>query len=189
MNSGTVMAVDEAHAGNTATIFTGGSYSLRSVQAGLVTLSASVEGHRTIEKTLSVDGDTRVDFALPRVSMSPVPALGGTWASYFSWSRGVFLAEFKLVQSGTAVSGTWSVPVHGYEGTIKGAINSERTFVGGMTLTRPCLSSADIGYGVLDYPEQVLTLGVTFACLPDHFEFMLDRRCRITSIPGLSCQP
>jgi hypothetical protein len=105
------------------------------------------------------------------------------------------LAEFKMVQNGASVSGTWSMPPFmfqgsSYEGTISGTIDNERSFVGRMTLTRPCASSANVGYGVLDYPEQVLTLYVVFvgSCLPNDVTFKLDRRCRISTTPGLVCQ-
>jgi hypothetical protein len=177
LNAGTVRALDEANAGSVATVFTGGSYRL-TVKTGVVMLSASAEGYRSLEKTVSIDRDTRVDFALPRTSISPVPAISGTWAGRIAWKSNVSAAEFTFVQNGTAVSGTWRAPNPGYEGTLSGTMDGERSLVGHMTLTRPCASSAAIRYGLLAYSERAWTLGVTFAgsCAPDDLTFEIDRR-------------
>jgi hypothetical protein len=197
-----VEAIDAAHFGKSVTADVSGTL-MKDVAAGSLTLSTSAYGYQTTTKTVSVTRNTEVDFALPRVLKSPTPDVTGVWAGRMESGSAVWLAEFTLTQSGSSLSGTWRVPPTGattsseWRGTIVGNINSDRSVPGRMTMNTPCAASGDLSWGLLEYSERYLTLSVTLigslgVCpsgVSDLRTFYLDRTCRVTSLPGLSCAP
>jgi hypothetical protein len=198
----TVRAIDPVNMGRSTMADVSGTYRLYGISGGNLTLSASAYGYETTTKTVVVSGDTRVDFALPRILKSATPDLTGVWAGRMQSSSSVWLAEFTLTQNGLSLSGTWRVPSSGpttaeWRGTIVGNVSSDRSVTGGMTMNTPCAASSDFSWGLLDYSERYLTLSVTLTGSPgacptgvsDLRTFFLDRTCRMTSPPGLSCAP
>lgn len=192
-----VQAIDPAHAGRSAITRSSGEYFLEGLAAGSVTISASAEGYETTMTTLALTGNTRVDFALPRIAKSEMPNVAGVWGARMETGSGVGPAEFTLTQTGSSVSGTWWVPILEWRGTIAGTINAERTFTGTMNMQTPCSASAPLTWGLLDYSERWLTLSIALvptsgACpsgTSNGRTFVLDRTCRVTSTLGLACDP
>jgi Carboxypeptidase regulatory-like domain len=195
-----VQATDAAHVGRSTTTNSSGGYRMEGIDGGNLTLTVSAYGYETTTKTVNVTGDTRVDFALPRIAQSGTPNVAGFWGAQM-YSGYVTFAEFTLAQDGSSVSGTWRVPSRGtapeWRGTISGTITSDRSLIGGMTMNTPCTASGPLIWGLLDYSERFLTLTVRLApssgaCpsgVTDYNTFFLDRTCRITSSPGLACDP
>ena len=198
-----VEAIDAAHFGKSVTADVSGSYVMKDVVGGSLTLSASAYGYQTTTKTVIVTRNTEVDFALPRSAKSPVPDLAGVWGARMEWGSFAWLAEFTLTQTGSSLSGTWWVPKAEWRGTITGTTASDRSVTGRMTVNTPdgCAGAGDLSWGLLDYSERFLNLSVTFvgSCGPSGagrsdlysfiYSFFLDRTCRVTSIPGLACDP
>ncbi len=79
-----VSITDGANAGKSATTSSSGGYSIGSVSPGSLTMSFSAGGYQTGTKTVSVSGNTRVDFVLQRVAGPPPPPPGPPPAA---WSR------------------------------------------------------------------------------------------------------
>jgi len=61
-------------AGASAKSDSGGRYTVAGVRAGTMTLSASATSYQSVDKTITVTGDTFLDFILPRVPAAPAPA-------------------------------------------------------------------------------------------------------------------
>jgi hypothetical protein len=186
-----VRATDDLHTGKSASVFSGGLYSIRGVVPGRLTLSVSVVGYGVLEQTTIVTGDTRVDFVLPRIPSSPTAGLAGVWGTRVETAGNAFAAEFTLTQNGSAVTGTWLVPAYKWTGTISGTIGSDRWLRGAMTVTdRECTGAGNISWGDLDPTERFLNLHVIFAgpCGSSGLMFYLFRNCRLVDT-RLVCDP
>src|SRR5207245_1527870 len=62
------------NAGRSAKTDSTGQYVLSGITAGTMTLSASAVSYETVDRTVTLTADTRVDFVLPRVAPTPTPA-------------------------------------------------------------------------------------------------------------------
>jgi len=65
---------DGINVGRTATTDSAGQYAIGSVAPGTFTLTASATSYQTTSKTITVSGDTTVDFVLPRTPSAATPA-------------------------------------------------------------------------------------------------------------------
>ena len=190
LNTGSVTVLNGDRAGTTTPIFTGGSYTIRDLPAGTVTLSLSSAGYRATERTVVLDRDVRLDVSLPRTARSPVPSIAGAWAGRIGMRSTLWAVEFTFTQSGDAVTGTWRAPSKGWSGTVRGTIDGERSIRGRMTVDSGCAANSDIKWGLLEYEERSLWLAAQFlgSCGPgDDYSFEIFRSCRITSGNGLTC--
>lgn len=190
LNTGSVTILDGAQAGTSVPIFTGGSYTLRNLPAGSVTLEASSLGYRTMRRAVVVEGDLRADFSLPRTARTPQPSLAGTWAGTIGSGAGLSAVEFSFVQTGAAISGRWRAPSRGWSGTISGSIDGERSVRGRITVDSGCSASSDIGFGLLEYNEQRLYLGMRLfgSCGPGNdYSIEVMRTCRLVNDIFVSC--
>jgi carboxypeptidase family protein len=194
-----VQATDDKHLGRTTTSNLG-FYRLEGIAAGNLTLSASVNGYQTVTKTLAVNGNTQVDFALPRIAKSGTPNIAGVWGARVHWGGGVWIGEFTLTQSGSSFSGTWrtaksTAAPSEWRGTITGNVTTDRSIPGEMTMNTPCTAAGALVWGIVDYSERYVTLQVPMtpsagtcpAGVSDYNTFELDRTCRLTDTPTLSC--
>jgi hypothetical protein len=190
LNTGSVTVLTGDRAGSTVSIFTGGSFAIRDIPPGNVTLSIASAGYRTAERTVFVDRDVRLDVALPRTARSSQPSLHGSWAGRIGARAGVSAVEFTFTQSGGSINATWRAPSHGWSGTLRGTIDGERSIRGQITVDSGCSATSDIRWGLLDYDEQHFQLATQFlgSCGPGHdYTFEISRSCRITSSNGLTC--
>ena len=189
LNTGTVTVLTGDRAGSTASIFTGGSFTLRDLPAGGVTVSVSSVGYRTAERTVFLDNDARLDVSLARTARSPLPSIAGAWAGRIGTRAGLSAVEFTFTQTGNAITATWRAPTQRWSGTLQGTIDGERSVRGRITVNSGCAASGDIG-GLLEFEERSLLMGAQFSgsCGPgDIYTFDIFRACRITSSNGLTC--
>jgi hypothetical protein len=190
LNSGRVTILDGERAGTSVSIFTGGSYTIRDLPAGSLTLSVSSVGYRSAERTVVVDRDLKVDFAVPRTAMSPQPSLTGTWAGQLVVRSNGYAVEFTFAQSGASITGTWRVPNLRWGGTMRGSIDGERSVRGQITVESGCSTTSDIRWGLLEYDERRLHLAARFSgsCGPgDDYSIEITPNCRATDSGTVSC--
>ena len=86
LNTGSVTILDGAQAGTSVPIFTGGSYTLRNLPAGSVTLEASSLGYRTMRRAVVVEGDLRADFSSAANGADATAVTGGHLGRHH-WQR------------------------------------------------------------------------------------------------------
>jgi hypothetical protein len=190
LNSGLVTILDGERAGTSVSIFTGGSYTFRDLPAGNLTLSVSSVGYRSAERTVVVDRDLKLDFAVPRTAMSPQPSLVGTWAGQLVVRSSAYAVEFTFVQSGASITGTWRAPNLRWGGTLRGSIDGERSVRGQIAVESGCATSSDIGSGLLEYDERRLHLAARFfgSCgAGDDYSIEIMPNCRLTNSGSVSC--
>ncbi len=78
-----VQIADSANAGKSTQTDGTGRYSIASVAAGTMTVVASATSYQATQKTVTVAGDTRLDFVLPRV---PPPRLAFSTTASQGWT-------------------------------------------------------------------------------------------------------
>ena len=190
LNSGRVTILHGARAGTSVSIFSGGSFTIRDLPAGSLTLSVSSVGYRSAERTVDVDRDLKVDFAVPRTAMSPQPSLAGTWGGRIGTSAGVSAVEFTFAQSGASITGTWWAPHLRWGGTVRATIDGERSVRGQIAVESGCTASSDIRWSLLEYDERTLHLAARFlgSCGPGYdYSIEVARNCRVTNDGWVRC--
>lgn len=187
LNTGQVSILGGELGGTSVPIFTGGAFTLRNIPPGNLTLSVSSTGYRTVEKTVAVDGDLKVNIATPRVAMSPQPSIAGTWAGTIGSGSGLGPFEISFTQSGAAVTGTWRAPSLRWSGTMTGTIDGERSVRGRIIANGGCSSSSDITFGLLQYDERRLFLSAQLCSAGNAYALEVSRTCRLVNDTTVSC--
>ena len=62
------------NAGKSSTTDSSGNYAFTGVAAGTLTISGSATSYTTVDKSVTVTGNTRLDFVLPRIAAAPAPS-------------------------------------------------------------------------------------------------------------------
>ena len=62
------------NAGKSSTTDSSGNYAFTGVSAGTMTISGSATSYTTVDKSVTVTGNTRLDFVLPRIAAAPAPS-------------------------------------------------------------------------------------------------------------------
>jgi hypothetical protein len=99
-----VSITDGANSGKSATTGSAGTYAIRLVTPGTMTLSASAIGYVTATKSVVVSADTRVDWVLTRVPSSTTTTSIATTSASYAGGNNLDLSLFFTVPAGGLVA-------------------------------------------------------------------------------------